>query len=73
MCFNAFGPLHCEPSEAPRQSHQNPRDLRRGGFSLPERNTPMLVLTTREAVTDALLDTTLDASLRALIGLRAWQ
>lgn len=33
----------------------------------------MLVLTTREAVTDALLDTTLDASLRALIGLRAWQ
>jgi hypothetical protein len=33
----------------------------------------MLSLTDRDAVTAALNDTTLDASLRALIGLRVWQ
>ena len=33
----------------------------------------MLSLTDRDAVTAALTDTTLDADLRALIGLRVWQ
>jgi hypothetical protein len=33
----------------------------------------MLSLTDRDAVTAALTDTTLDAELRALIGLRVWQ
>ena len=33
----------------------------------------MLSLTDRDAVTAALTDTTLDPSLRALIGLRVWQ
>ena len=33
----------------------------------------MLKLTDRAAVTAALLDTTIDPELRALLGLRAWQ
>ena len=33
----------------------------------------MLALTTREAVTEVLKDTTLDPALRALMGLRLWQ
>ena len=33
----------------------------------------MLSLTDRDAVTAALIDTTLDPTLRALIGLRVWQ
>lgn len=33
----------------------------------------MLVLSTREAVTEVLKDTTLDPDIRALMGLRLWQ
>lgn len=47
--------------------------FRCGGFSLPEKEFPLISLTDRDAVTAALADPALDADIRALIGLRVWQ